>query len=151
MNATGDYHRATRSADPVIWIGCRVVVLGAGCWEWTGRRHPNGYGSCERGDTGRMAHRAVWTALVGPIPHGLDLDHLCRNRACVNPDHLEPVTRSENLRRSPLVGRTHGRKTHCKNGHDRERSTAIGSDGRRRCRLCVYMWAARARVKARAR
>lgn len=70
------------------------------CWIWQGYVNKNGYAKATRSD-GRMglAHRVVYAEVRGPIPAGLDLDHLCRVRACVNPEHLEPVTRSENLRR----------------------------------------------------
>lgn len=77
------------------------------CWVWSGCISENGYpragvvASCGS----QMAHRIFWERDNGPVPAGLDLDHLCRNRACVNPVHLEPVTRSQNLRRSPLVGK----------------------------------------------
>ena len=66
-----------------------------GCWIWRGRIAPNGYGRLGS----KYAHRVMYELHVGPIPTGLDVDHLCRVRHCVNPRHLEPVTRSENLRR----------------------------------------------------
>lgn len=77
------------------------------CWTWTGHRDPKGYGRfCEggRGNT-RLAHRVAYAALVGPIPDGLDLDHLCVNPPCVNPAHLEPVTHEENIRRRDALRR----------------------------------------------
>lgn len=82
----------------------RFIRRGPGlfdCWEWIGTRYGNGYGQAAIGDGGRInqAHRVVYEALVGPIPEGLELDHLCRNPSCVNPDHLEPVTHAENMRR----------------------------------------------------
>lgn len=79
-----------------------IERMPSGCWEWTSTRQEGGYGTVSPGD-GRnniKAHRAMYEALVGPIPDGLDLDHLCRNPPCVNPSHLEPVTRAENTRRA---------------------------------------------------
>ena len=76
-----------------------------GCWVWLGAKMRNGYGQLVVGGVHYAAHRYAYQELVGAIPAGLDLDHLCRNRACTNPDHLEPVTRSENLLRG--LKRTH--------------------------------------------
>lgn len=70
-----------------------------GCWLWTGYVLPTGYGTVNAFGTVLLAHRAMYRLLVGAIPDGLTLDHLCRVPHCVNPDHLEPVTRAENIRR----------------------------------------------------
>ncbi len=70
-----------------------------GCWRWTGSVTPQGYGMFAFSDEGKRAHRVMYELLVGPIPEGLTLDHLCRVRHCVNPEHLEPVTLAENVRR----------------------------------------------------
>lgn len=71
----------------------------SGCWIWTGSILPNGYGQVFAGNWKVSAHRLGYVLAYGPIPKGLELDHLCRNRSCCRPDHLEPVTRRENIRR----------------------------------------------------
>lgn len=81
--------------------GDYVVGVG-GCWIWQLKRCRGGYGRCRReGRAGgtQQAHRWYYEQLVGPIPDGHQLDHLCRNRACVNPSHMEPVSHAENTRR----------------------------------------------------
>jgi hypothetical protein len=80
-----------------------------GCWLWTGAKAGKGYGAIWQGSSARMtyAHRAIYESMIGAIPDELELDHLCRNHACVNPDHLEPVTHSENLRRGYRARRGH--------------------------------------------
>lgn len=76
-----------------------------GCWEWLASKNERGYGRVRDAERGEMkAHRAVYELLMGDIPEGMELDHLCRNPSCVNPDHLEPVTHRENMVRSPLLG-----------------------------------------------
>jgi len=105
-----------------------------GCWVYDGHIAVNGYGKTD----GKLVHRLVYEALVGPIPEGLQLDHLCRNRACYNPAHLEPVTDSENKLRSPLMGRANASKTHCAGGHPYdETNTYHTPSGQRQCRTCV--------------
>lgn len=76
------------------------VIKVSRCWFWTGYINPDGYGKFRVGKNIRLAHRVGWEKLIGRIPKGLTLDHLCQNRRCVNPKHLEPVTFKENLRRS---------------------------------------------------
>lgn len=88
------------------------------CWLWTGGLDSYGYGKVHIKRTTRGAHRVAWELLVGPIPEGLQLDHLCKVRRCVNPDHLEPVSGAENNRRSASVSALNARKTHCENGHE---------------------------------
>jgi len=80
----------------------RKVVWSDGCWEWLGAKHRK-RGSAYFGGRSHPAHRAVWMLLVGEIPRGLTLDHLCRNPGCVNPDHLEPCSMEENIARYSRV------------------------------------------------
>ena len=119
-----------------------------GCWNWTGAISAGKYGSIFYEGRMQKAHRVMWRLLRGEIAGGLDLDHLCRNTACINPNHLEPVTRSENLRRSPLMDRN-SKRTHCKRGHEftPENTRVRSSSGHRTCIACMDMhrrnWRAR--------
>ena len=112
------------------------------CWLWVGNLNEAGYGYFHLAPPrGRRvkAHRYAYEALAGPIPDGLQLDHLCRVRNCVNPAHLEPVTVRENTRRGMSPAAKHGAKTHCVHGHEftPENTYVIpGSPGWRRCRTC---------------
>ena len=78
---------------------CLRIIVDDGCWTIPGKSNNAGYTQVAYNSKWHLAHRIAYQILVGPIPEGLDLDHLCRNRACVRPDHLEPVTRSENIQR----------------------------------------------------
>lgn len=114
-------------------IGTKLLV-GDGCWEWTGVRTSDGYGQIY----GRMqmAHRVMYELLVGPIPEGLELDHLCRNPWCVRPDHLEPVTTRENVLRGVGISAVNARKTECLKGHSLSGENLYLHRGKRRCRTC---------------
>ena len=108
------------------------------CWLWNGSVDNGGYGRLGINNTVKMAHRAVYELLVGEIPEGLEIDHLCKVRNCVNPAHLEPVSRKENCLRSDSPWAENARKTSCKYGHpfDEENTYQI-SPTRRSCKKCV--------------
>lgn len=106
------------------------------CWQWTAVRSWGGYGLFNDGRAHCHAHRFAYELLVGPIPEGKQLDHLCRNRTCVNPAHLEPVTQQENIRRGDC-GKHTREKTHCPQGHPYAGDNLyVTPDGRRECRQC---------------
>lgn len=112
-------------------------MLSETCWTFEGPK-VNGYGVAWVDGVKARVHRAAYEVLVGPIPDGLVLDHICRNRACYNPAHLEPVTTSENLRRSPLMGRAKLSKTHCPAGHPYSgENLYTNPKGARICRACA--------------
>ena len=113
------------------------VVKTDGCWVWIGAHIPDGYGSFSANGRVGLAHRFSYTQFVGPIPEGLQLDHLCRNRTCVRPDHLEPVTSRENSLRGQTVAARHAAKTHCDAGHEFTEANILRTRlGNRQCRAC---------------
>jgi hypothetical protein len=87
------------------------------CWEWTAAK-TNGYGVVQHRGRVQRAHRVVYSLLIGEVPEDLEIDHLCRNRSCVNPQHLEPVTGLENNARSNSASAQHARQSHCLRGHE---------------------------------
>lgn len=115
------------------YITSRVDIDENGCWLWVLTRDPDGYGEGCFQKRKRRAHRLAWEAFKGPIPPGFHVDHLCRVRHCVNPEHLEPVTAGENIRRG-LTGYT--RRTECKRGHKFAEHGRLDSQGRNQCREC---------------
>ncbi len=124
------------------------VDLTEGCWLWTGAKS-RGYGQLYDGARMRQAHTLSYEMHVGPVPDGLQLDHLCRVRHCVNPAHLEPVTCRENLLRGDTPSARNLAKTHCPQGHPYdEPNTQRKPDGRRACRACSREYQRQRRVAA---
>lgn len=125
------------------------------CWEWTAGRDTGGYGQFSIDGRLRKAHRVAWELLRGDIPDGLELDHLCRNRSCVNPWHLEPVTHQVNAVRglTPILSRARNlAKTHCPKGHPYSgENLYITPIGQRHCRTCRSAQAHEAYLRKKAR
>lgn len=123
-----------------------------GCTNWTGKLD-NGYGRFWLDGRCLLAHRVAWEIANGPVPSGLQLDHLCRNRACVEATHLEPVTVAENVLRGVGITAVNAAKTECKNGHQLTgRNLYVRRDGNRNCVPCqrqnVRNWRAAQAVAA---
>jgi hypothetical protein len=143
----------------------KIAVDENGCWLWLGYVMPSGYGRVPAWVAhlcggSSYAHRAYYTRFVGPIPEGLEIDHLCRVKGCCNPDHLEAVTRSENIlrgRQPELTRARHARYRalgRCRHGHDLTdpRNVYRYGDGQRQCDVCRrerYIPAAKARARGR--
>lgn len=113
-----------------------------GCWLWTAARTAAGYGRYHVGGKGptqrfRTAHRVAYETLIGDVPIGRELDHLCRVRHCVNPEHVEPVTHRENVLRGGGWSGTNARKTACPSGHPYDNDNTYWTpSGSRQCRTC---------------
>lgn len=112
------------------------VHFKSGCWPWLSDVTRAGYGRITIDYKRYMAHRVAYELWVGPIPEGLQLDHLCRNPSCVNPLHLEPVTPRENLMRGETLASANAVKTHCPQGHSYDEMNTELRAGRRFCREC---------------
>lgn len=153
-SGNGNRGNQARSAGDVTGYILRSSTVDRhGCWLWTGALTNAGYGNMywKANGSGRPehgAHRISYSVFVGPIASGLVIDHLCRVRHCVNPDHLEPVTQRENVLRSPIApGALNAAKTHCAQGHpfsEENTFTVVNPGGRstttRSCKTCTRSW-----------
>jgi hypothetical protein len=126
------------SRDPAYWTAFKrrfwhKIRVAGSCWEWTGSHDSLGYGHVSVAGKMRKAHRVSFYIANGYLLDGLTIDHLCRNRGCVRPDHLELVTHTENMRRSESFSGKNHKKTHCPRGHEYD---AKNKRGARICRQC---------------
>lgn len=125
------------------------VLKSNGCWEWIAGKDSKGYGCFWLDCWMQPAHRVSYLLAHGSIPEGMDIDHLCMNRACVNPAHLEAVTHYVNIRRSPnTIPSRNAAKTHCPHGHEYTEANTQIENGRRRCATCRR---AQGRIRSRRR
>lgn len=111
------------------------------CWLYAGRKNNVGYGRFENSGVKYMAHRATYEHFKGEIPDGLQIDHLCRIPACINPDHLEAVTARENVLRSTGPPAIYAKRTACKYGHVYTKANTYMRGNNRVCRACARDWA----------
>lgn len=124
----------------------RLVLVGE-CWIFTGAKNEDGYGKVKL-DGHWRAHRYAWSVLRGEIPDGLELDHLCRNRACVNPDHLDPVPGAVNTARASKATYVGGVQVRCLRDHEFTPENTRMYRGKRQCRACQRLYKARAQSRA---
>jgi hypothetical protein len=134
-----------RCVPPDVRFWAKVDKSGE-CWVWRGSLS-RGYGRLWLDGSFVQAHVWSWQLANGAVPHGLVLDHLCRNRACVNPAHLEPVTHRENLLRGETLAARNAAKTHCFAGHELSADNLCNRrDGYRVCKICHRLREARYRA-----
>jgi hypothetical protein len=128
-------------------LAAKIQIDPSGCWLWIAAKDTHGYGRFWDGERLLMAHRVTHENRFGPIPTGLQSDHLCRVRACVNPDHIEPVTPKENTLRGNGPSAIAARKTHCIHGHEFSTNNTRVYRGKRHCRTCRRAYNARGKQR----
>ncbi len=119
--------------------GILIPKLDTPCWNWIGHGNQGGYGRLRFNTEMLLSHRFLYELFIGKIPNGKQLNHICRNRRCCNPEHLEPVTNQENVGRglTPILKGWNAKKTHCANGHPYSKdNTILKSNNKRVCRIC---------------
>lgn len=116
----------------------KFIKLSDGCWKWTAKIHKiTKYGNMRFNEKHYLAHRVSYMIHKGDIPNNLVIDHICNNRYCVNPNHLQAITLRENILRGTGIAAINKRKTHCKNGHNLSGNNLyICPRGKRECRTC---------------
>ena len=120
----------------------KYIIQADGCWRWTAAVNGDGYGRIGYGGRGcsMMAHRASWQVHGKEVPDDMELDHLCKNRWCVNPDHLEAVPHKVNVLRGASIATRYSARTHCDAGHPfAGENLILRSDGGRGCRICTRL------------
>ena len=118
-----------------------------GCWNWRGGLVSGGYGGLCVVGAYRKAHRLAYEAFVGPIPEGFTIDHLCRNRGCINPEHLEPVTPRVNILRGVGLAAKEAQQTHCFRGHEFDLLNTGHPKNHKRSRYCKTCDRERSRLR----
>lgn len=131
----GDVNLAGRLSAPIVRI-LRHIDRSSGCWVWCGRLKDNGYATIVHNKKCCYVHRVTYAHYKGPIPADCEIDHLCRNRACCNPDHLEAVPHLVNMLRGYTIIATNAAKTHCPQGHKFTPENTSMAKGCRSCRTC---------------
>lgn len=137
---------APRLTPPEVRFQSFVEVTDGGCHQWRGAVQSNGYGRFTTGTRREgnvrlaLAHRWAYERWVAPIPDGMTVDHLCRNRGCVNPAHMEIVSRGANTLRGESITATNKAKTHCLRGHELKGANLYVTRGHRQCRTCKNEW-----------
>lgn len=128
----------TKTVVPIVRFQAKYDIdASTGCWNWTAATSSHGYSNFWNGAAYESGHKFSYRHHKGEVPKGLHIDHLCRNRVCVNPDHLEAVTQRVNTLRGDTVARHNSVKTHCPRGHEyNETNTHIDRTGARHCRPC---------------